>query len=88
MKTHELKTDPDVFAQSYAGKKEWEIRYNDRDFKIDDFLILRETKYSGEEMKQGKPLEYTGRVLERIIDYVLPQGSYGLADGWVVMSIS
>ena len=89
MKTHELKTDSEVFIQSFSNKKPWEIRYNDRDFQVGDILILRETKYSGAEMMiQDKPLEYTGVTLTRIVDYILPEGSYGLADGWVVMSVS
>ena len=88
MKIHNLKTDPEVFAMSFSGVKPWEIRFNDRDFQSGDMLILEETKYSGEEMKKGKPLEYTGRKLSRLILYILPVGAYGLADGWVVMTVS
>jgi hypothetical protein len=84
---HELKTDPKVFEQVWNGYKDWEIRFNDRHFKKGDLLLLRETKYTGEEMKQGKPLEYTGRRLQATVVYILRGPIYGLQKGWVIMSI-
>ena len=88
MKTHELKTDPDAFDGSWRGVKPWEIRFNDRDFKVGDRLSLRETIYTGEEMKNGKPLEFTGRSICLDILYVLSGPIYGLSDGWVIMSVN
>jgi hypothetical protein len=89
MKEHELKTDPAVFQLSWEGLKNFEIRLNDRDFKIGDTLKLRETKFSGYQMKEGKPLEYTNRVVEQTVTYILDGNSsnYGLNKGWVVMSV-
>jgi hypothetical protein len=84
MKTHELKTDPVVFAAVIAGDKTHEIRFNDRDFAVGDTLHLRETRASGAEMKAGAPLEYTGRHSLQEISHV--QYGYGLAAGWVVLS--
>jgi hypothetical protein len=87
MTTHDLKTDSEVFAFTYAGSKNYEIRFNDRDFKIGDILILNETKYSGAEMKEYcKPLVCTGRQLMRRVDHVLE--GYGLEPGWVILSVS
>jgi hypothetical protein len=87
MNTHNLKTDPKVFALSYCGTKKYEIRYNDRNFMSGDDLILEETKYSGKEMiDYGKPLIYTGRQLMRRVDHVLD--GYGLLPGWVILSVS
>ena len=83
---HELKTDPYVFGLSWSGVKPWEIRANDRQFLCGDILILKETKYSGEEMGNGKPLEYTGRQLTRRIDCIV--SGYGLNDGWIIMTVS
>jgi len=85
---HELKTDPDVFQESWTGRKLFEIRLNDRNFKPGDTLVLRETLYSGEQMKEGSPLKYTGREIKQIVHYVFHGGKYGLSDGWVIMSVS
>lgn len=85
---HDLKTDPEAFRASCDGVKPWEIRFDDRGFKVGDLVVLLETKHSGEEMRRGFPLEYTGRRLTRRIDYILPVGSYVLYDGWVVMTVS
>jgi len=83
---HELKTDPDVFALSYCGTKMYEIRKNDRDFQISNELILKETTATGDEMANGHPVEYTGRILHRRIDHILE--GYGLQPGWVILSVS
>jgi hypothetical protein len=61
MKRHILKTDREVFKVKWDEKKPYEIRFDDRNFQVGDELLLVETFYSGEEMKDGKPLEYTGR---------------------------
>lgn len=87
MEVHELKTDPDVFAMSYAGNKNFEIRKNDRDFQVGDLLILKETLFSGEQMKNGMPLQYSGRILSRSVNYILPGGEYGLDPEWVIMDV-
>ncbi len=90
MKTHELKTDPAVFRASIKGVKPWEIRFDDRGYEVGDRLHLRETQYSGDDMKDGMPLIYTGRELVVQVDYILhghPAG-YGIDDGWCIMSVS
>ncbi|MBC8741684.1 DUF3850 domain-containing protein [Paraburkholderia sp. UCT31] len=87
MAEHELKTDPEVFAAVLDGSKTHEIRFNDRDFKVGDKLRLRETRYSGDEMRcRPRPLEYTGRETTRIVSHVL--SGYGLQPGWVVLSLA
>lgn len=86
-KTHDLKTDPGVFDAVAAGKKTFEIRYDDRGFKEGDYLILKRTKHSGAEMKCGLPLLYTGETLQLRVLHVLRGPIYGLAEGWVIMSI-
>lgn len=40
--THELKTWPVYFEAVLAGHKQFEVRFNDRNFKVGDFLILEE----------------------------------------------
>jgi|WetSurSiteA1Bulk_404760.scaffolds.fasta_scaffold737687_1 hypothetical protein len=88
MKVHELKTDPIVFQDSRLGKKRFEIRFNDRGFEVGDQLILKETRYSGEQMKGAEraPLVYTGRELTVTVTYILC--GYGLLPGWVVMGVA
>lgn len=84
---HQLKTDPEVFAASWEGIKGFEIRFNDRDFEPGDELLLKETRFSGEEMKEGAPLEFTGREIDAHVNYMLRGGNYGLAEGWVILSV-
>jgi hypothetical protein len=88
MKIHELKTDRVVFNPVLSRQKNFEIRYNDRKFKIGDVLHLRETTYTSAEMKKGSPLEYTGREIVVAVNYILKGPAYGLAKGWVIMAIS
>lgn len=87
MKTHELKTDPGVFQAVYQGTKTYELRKADRDFAIDDRLLLRETRFTGEQMRNGAPLEYTGRQHIAKITHILSGPIYGLAEGWVILSL-
>lgn len=74
--THTLKTLPSYFSDVLAGKKKFEVRYNDRNFKADDTLILCE-------YWRGK---YTGRVLSARVPYVLNDADY-CRDGFVIMSL-
>ncbi len=83
---HELKTDSEVFQAVVDGRKTFEIRFNDRDFKVGDELVLLETIHTGEQMKQGKPLLYSGNELHKTVSYVL--SGYGLQDGWVILGIT
>jgi len=87
MSEHELKTDSKVFDDVAAGCKSFEIRFNDRGYRQGDLLILRKTKHTGKEMKEGKPLEYIGPPLYVYVTYILYGPIYGLADGWVIMAI-
>lgn len=84
MRTHRLKTDPDVFDAVWNGKKTHEIRFNDRGFAVGDELVLQETRYSGAQMREGSPLEFTGRVTTRCVSHI--QSGYGLGDGWCILS--
>ena len=85
MQHHELKTDPEPFAASLFGWKTYEIRKNDRNYECGDQLSLRETVYSGEEMSEGMPLEYTGMRLVREVTEV--RTGYGIKEGWCIMGV-
>jgi hypothetical protein len=87
VKTHELKTDSFVFDSVVMGYKTYEIRKNDRDFTVGESVLLKETKYTGEEMKSGAPLVYTGREFKALITHLLQGPVYGLQEGWAILSI-
>ena len=84
---HELKVDPDVFSELVTGRKTFELRYNDRNFKVGDTLRLRETRHSAAEMKKGAQLLYTGYWLRYEVTHAIYAPNWGLQDGWVAMSI-
>ena len=39
-RTHELKIDECYFRNVFSGRKRFEIRYDDRDYQVGDWLIL------------------------------------------------
>lgn len=78
-KSHELKTWKPYFMEIFMGKKKFEVRKNDRDFKVGDNLILKE--YDNDKK------EYTGREMSTYINYILDGGQFGIEEGYVVMSI-
>ncbi|MDB5455509.1 MAG: hypothetical protein JWP92_1094, partial [Caulobacter sp.] len=77
MTRHELKTWPQYFAAVRSGQKRFEIRRNDRDFKVGDILALREFDPESE--------AYTGQVEERQITFLLSEEDYGVIHGFVVI---
>lgn len=93
MPLHELKTDPGPFQAILDDELMVQIRKADRDYKQGDVLELRETRFTGEQMSAGKPLEYTGRWLRCIVTHVIhgtpgwQETEYGLKQGYVAMSI-
>lgn len=71
---HKLKILPGYFKAVCEGVKTFEIRKNDRGFKVGDKLILME-------YNDG---EYVGPVIEKKITYIT---DYEQKDGYVVMGI-
>lgn len=86
---HILKVDPFFFQLMKEGTKTFELRYDDRDYMPNDTLTLKETKYSCEEMEEGKPLEFTGEELGREVHHVLHSGNgkFGLKLGFVILQL-
>lgn len=76
---HELKTCNEYFDEVFMGRKTFEVRENDRNFKKGDTLILKEWNPETE--------KYTGRELARSVTYVFKGGAFGLGKGFVVMAI-
>ncbi len=87
IRTHVLKTDPEVFDAVKSGKKKFEIRLNDRDFKLNDVLVLKKTRHTGAEMKAGAELAYLDEHVS-LVTHILHGPVYGLQEGWVIMSIT
>lgn len=75
IKMHELKTLPKFFGAQLKGIKKFEVRYNDRDYRVGDILVLQE--YSPE---RG----YTGKYLHVEITYILNDSDY-CKDNFVVL---
>lgn len=65
---HDLKIAPAYFDAVADGSKPFEVRFNDRNYKVGDTLLLRE--YVEE---QG---HYTGRTLDRLVTYVLDNKNF------------
>ena len=76
---HELKTWLGPFDAIMKGEKTFEVRKDDRGFKVGDLLHLR--RYD----PQFKL--YTGEDLTVRVSYILSGSEWGLQDGFVVMSI-
>ena len=75
---HELKIAPRWFEDVQSGRKNFEIRRNDRDFKEGDYLLLKE-------WERGK---YTGREITRKIQYIYQgDGSYGLSEEFCILGL-
>lgn len=76
---HALKTWPEYFEAVAERGKTFEVRKNDRPFKVGELLILQEW----DNVKQ----EYTGDEIEREITYILKGGQFGIEEGYVVMGL-
>jgi hypothetical protein len=78
--THELKTWPAEFMAVARGEKTFDLRENDRNFQVGDYLLLREY--------DPTKREYTGRSLRVYVTYLLKGGMFGLPETHCIMSIS
>lgn len=76
---HCVKLNSQYFQDVVKGNKTFEIRFNDRDYKINDELILNE-------IFQG---EYTGNKVKVYITYILSHDDFpeGIPEGYVILNI-
>lgn len=79
MQIHELKISPKYFKDVKSRNKNFEIRKDDRDFKVGDFITLKEYENG----------QYTGREIKNIlIIYILRDATeYGLMDGYCILGL-
>lgn len=75
---HALKQEKQLFCDVLSGRKLFEVRLNDRDFKVGDLLALNEWN--------PETKEYTGRSCLVYINYILDDEAY-VKSGYVVMTI-
>ena len=77
---HELKTDPEYFAAVRSGEKRFELRRNDRDFRVGDYLALNEYDRSAK--------TYTGRTeLVQVVYMMNPNDVMTCQGDFALMSI-
>ena len=74
---HELKTWPEFFKSVANGDKTFEIRRDDRDFRVGDILFLREW--------DPVTSSYSGRELHRQIKYMTERSNPWVKEGFVVL---
>lgn len=82
---HVLKTWPSFFQSLKSGDKNFELRRNDRNFKVGDTLLLQEFNPRADALEQ-----YTGEELEFTITYLLKGTQvvdFGLDKDFVIMAI-
>lgn len=80
MDNHELKILPEYFEQVIKGYKPFEVRKDDRDYKLWDCLVLREYENG----------EYTGNYTSKTITYILGREENEkqyVAEGYVILGI-
>lgn len=80
IKLHNVKLSKEYFNDVACGDKKFEVRLNDRDYKINDRLILNEVI-----LENNLPV-YTGRSINTTITYILDNNNY-LKDGYVILGI-
>lgn len=79
MAVHYLKIKDEYYKDIERGSKTFELRKNDRDFKVGDILML--IKLDGE----GKE---TDQVIKKKVVYILKDcPKYGLKDGYAILGI-
>ena len=76
---HELKTWPEFFKRVINCDKDFEIRKDDRDFRVGDILWLREW--------DPVTFTYSGRELHRQIKYMTEKGNPWVKEGFVVLGL-
>lgn len=80
MAQHNLKTWPEFYHEVLMGRKKFEVRKDDRNFAVNDFLMLSE----------WDPTQscYTGRSMACVVTYKLDGGQFGIEPGFCVLGIA
>ena len=92
---HHLKIWPQYFQALQDGSKNFDVRRDDRNFRVGDFIVFEEFNPDGFGQEHGESIgEYTGRQINRQIIYVLPGGPVtgtppvrGIRQGFAVLGL-
>lgn len=76
MTIHELKTKSEYLESIISGTKTFEIRKNDRNYKVGDILVL----------KGWENNHYTGKTYYVIVTYILKKFD-GLKKNYIIMAV-
>jgi hypothetical protein len=76
--THDLKIVEPFYSDVAMGVKRFELRKNDRNFAVGDFLVLRKWSLQG---------GYTGDLVRCTVVYILEGGRFGLEPGYSILGI-
>lgn len=77
--THKIKIWDEFVLDVVSGKMPFEVRLNDRNYKQGDTLIM--------EGWDNSIHDYSGKMIEAYVTYVLHGGVFGIEKGYVVMGI-
>lgn len=78
--THALKTWPDYYAAIVKGEKTFDLRKEDRPFKVGDTVLLQEFNH-----KEGS---FTGAETSMKISYILKDvPKFGLKNGFCILGL-
>lgn len=80
---HKLKILPQYFKAVQEGTKTFEVRKNDRGFKVEDTLLLRE--WNKKDLQRES--NFTGQEITKEISYILEGGQYGLEEGYCILGL-
>lgn len=78
MKTHKLKLQQPYFDDVYFLRKEFEVRKNDRDFKVGYRIVFFEFPTENQNHKY----------VMKDIKYILEGGQFGIEKGYVVLGLT
>lgn len=89
LRVHEVKCWPKFYDHIESGEKTFEVRKNDRDYKIGDLLVIREwVEPENEHPTLAKGPRYTGKMLSSVITYILTSKDFqGIKKGYAVLGL-
>lgn len=79
---HTVKITKQYFVKLLSKEKTFELRKNDRNYKVGDVIILKEIDYYDLKLSFNR-----GREVKAEITYILKGPVYGLEAGYCIMAI-